>query len=294
LKQFLKFKVVNLYAPNLPRVFSDAHFQFNRKVLKGQDEMEPRWKACQATVSKLLTDLVGKTYVQEYFSETSKATCSEMVHSILEEFEIRIKNLEWMSDITKQRALEKLSTMRVKIGYPSHWKDYSLLQGQFDRDAPFVTNLRKATAFYVKNMFRLLGKTVDKDEWHMGPFEVNAYYNPLGNEIVFPAAILQPPFFYGPTADLPRGHPAMNFGGIGAVIRYFIFFNSSHEITHGFDDQGSQFNSNGRMENWWQEQDLENFTCRCKKIEVQFDKYSICGQHVNGKLCCGESIRFLM
>jgi putative endopeptidase len=282
LRDYMKFKIIHSYSPFLGIAFEREHFDFVLKGLKGQPEMEERWQRTTDKISLLLEHEIGKEYIANFFSNDAKDRCQQMVQYILDEYGVRIKSLAWMSEETKEKALKKLSTFRVKIGYPSEWKSYTLLHGLISRSKPYCTNIRYAKAYHADSHFSKAGKPVDKEEWGMPPFMVNAYYSPFQNEIVFPAAILQPPFFYAPTKGASYGFPALNFGGIGAVI--------AHEISHGFDDQGCLFDHNGNMENWWTESDKEEFSKRCGKIVAQFNKYSICGHTVNGELCQGENI----
>ncbi len=205
-----------------------------------------------------------------------------MIGFIIKAFEKRLKSLEWMQSETKERALKKLAKFRVKIGYPDKWIDYSSLRGKISRKDSFFANVRKTSAFNEKRELAEYCRPSDLDKWHMPPSMVNAYFHPVMNEIVFPAAILQPPFFFRPTAELPYGQAALNFGGIGGVI--------AHEITHGYDDQGRQYNDEGNLQDWWSEADASQFLERSGKIVKQFDSFVVLGKNVNGKLTQGENI----
>jgi putative endopeptidase len=282
LRSYLTYKVVFQFSPYLSSVFQNEHFEFAKKGLRGQPQEAPQWEVRMNQISPLLQDEIGQIYVSKHFSEESKAACLQMIDYIVKEFGYRIQHLAWMSDVTKEKALQKLSTFAAKIGYPDKWKSYELLNGLVLRTNVYCKNIRYAKAFDFQKDMKKYGQPVDKTEWAMPPFMVNAYYNPLANEIAFPAGILQPPFFYGATEEAPKGFPSLNFGGIGAVI--------SHEISHGFDDQGSLFDHQGNMKNWWTEEDKQEFKKRRGKIVEQFNQYRVHGHSVNGDLCQGENI----
>jgi putative endopeptidase len=230
------------------------------------------------TTNNLIGEAIGQLYVDETFPPEAKAKAQEMVENIKLAFADRIKQLDWMSDSTKEMALKKLSTFHVKIGYPEKWIDYSALEVSKDpEEASYFGNVINANVFESKRQIAKLGKPVDREEWEMTPQTVNAYYNPLFNEIVFPAAILQPPFY-----DY-RADEAVNYGGIGAVI--------GHEISHGFDDQGAKFDAEGNLKNWFTEKDLSSFEERGKNLAKQFDQYEpLPGVFVQGQFTLGENI----
>ena len=278
IKTYLKAAVLRRSAPFLHHAFVQESFDFNTKYLKGTDKMLPRWKRVLAVTDKYLGEAIGKLYVEEAFPAEAKEKALEMVENIKLAFADRIKLLDWMSDSTKHMALAKLSTFSVKIGYPDVWKSYSgLVIEKSPEQASYFTNVINAASFHFQDQIQKLGKPVDKSEWDMTPQTVNAYYNPLFNEIVFPAGILQPPFY-----DY-RADEAVNYGGIGAGI--------GHEITHGFDDQGSQFDGEGNLKNWWAESDLEKFRAKGKAYADQFSAYEpLPGVFVQGEFTLGENI----
>lgn len=278
IKWYLKWHIINRAAPYLNNELVVADFDFYGKVLRGTDQMKPRWERVLAKTNSSLGEALGKLYVDEVFPPEAKADAKEMVDHILAAFGERVKNLDWMSDETKKAALVKLDNFTVKIGYPDKWKEYTSLVVENDgEEYSYFGNILHASRFYHEENIAKNGKPVDKEEWHMNPQDVNAYYSPLNNEIVFPAAILQPPFYYF------QGDPAINFGGIGAVI--------GHELTHGFDDMGSRFDENGNMKEWWTEEDKEKFNERTKLLITQFDQYEpLEGMHIQGELTLGENI----
>ena len=280
-KQYLRFRVLDAAAPYLSSDFARASFDLHQKAIAGVPEMQPRWKrAVDATSGAgagdfgVLGDAVGQLYVAKHFPESAKKRMDELVANLLKSYESSIHELEWMTNETRQQALQKLHAITPKIGYPVNWRDYSELVITPD---DLVGNMQRSTALEHKRMIDKLGKPVDKTEWGMTPQTVNAYYNPSKNEIVFPAAILQPPFF-DPTAE-----DAVNYGGIGAVI--------GHEISHGFDDQGSKYDADGNLENWWTEEDRMAFEKLTGALVEQFSSYEpLPGQKVNGQLTLGENI----
>ena len=271
---YLRYQAVDNAAPFLADAFAQENFNFYGKTLRGQQEMQPRWKRVLNTINGQMGEALGQEYVQVAFSPEAKARMQQLVGNLSEALKARIENLEWMGEDTKAKALEKWAAFTPKIGYPDKWRDWSGLQT--GRDS-YVANLMAANAFNYQFNLAKIGQPVDKTEWAMSPQTVNAYYNPLANEIVFPAAILQPPFFDANADD------ALNYGGIGAVI--------GHEMIHGYDDQGSRFGASGNFENWWSDKDKTGFEERTGKLVAQFDGYeSIDGLHVNGKLTLGENI----
>ncbi|MEY4994952.1 MAG: hypothetical protein RLZ65_801 [Actinomycetota bacterium] len=276
-KLMMAMDLIRSYAPYLSTAFVDERFSFYGQKLTGQPMNRPRWKRAVALIEGGLGEAVGQLYVKKHFPAQSKTQMDELVSYLIKAYEQSIKNLDWMSEETKVKALEKLSKFNPKIGYPSKWKDYSSIE--ISRD-DLVTNVANVSSWEFDYHANKIGAKIDREEWHMTPQTVNAYYNPGLNEIVFPAAILQPPFF-SPEADM-----AMNFGGIGAVI--------GHEIGHGFDDQGSKYDGDGRLVSWWTEADRKAFEARTRSLIEQYnelspaqldDKYK-----VNGELTIGENI----
>jgi len=275
-KLWARWNVLREFAPVLSKAFVDESFAFYGKALTGTPEQRPRWKRAVGAVESTLGEALGKIYVQKHFPPEAKKRMQVLVANLVEAYRESIENLEWMSPETRKKALEKLSKFNPKIGYPDKWRDYSSLR--IERD-DLAGNMRRAHQYELSRNFAKLGKPVDKSEWFMTPQTVNAYYNPGLNEIVFPAAILQPPFF-----DL-QADDAVNYGGIGAVI--------GHEIGHGFDDQGSKFDGDGNMNNWWTDKDRSEFEARAKKLIEQYSSYSpkqLPDHKVNGALTIGENI----
>jgi putative endopeptidase len=277
LKAWLSWQVVSSMAPYLNHQIVAQNFDFNGRQLSGSEENRPRWKRAVSLIEGSLGEALGEVYVQRHFPESSKRDMEGLVENLLKAYEVSIKALEWMSDATKVKALDKLAKFTPKIGYPKKFKDYSSLE---IIAGDLVGNVRRVTAWMTKDAWTKLGKPIDRDEWHMTPQTVNAYYNPTMNEIVFPAAILQWPF-YDPNSD-----KATNYGGIGAVI--------GHEIGHGFDDKGSTFNGDGALEQWWTEEDLAKFKERTGALIAQYDALSpkqLADEHkVNGAFTIGENI----
>jgi predicted metalloendopeptidase len=252
----------------------DEDFNFRERILRGAQQIKPRWKRVITSEDEAIGEALGKLYVAFNFPPEAKARALELVNNLKEALADRIKTLEWMDQPTKEQALKKLAAMQVKIGYPNKWLDYSLLQ--IDR-GPYVLNEMRASQFETNRELNKIGKPVDPTEWGMTPPTVNAYYNLNRNEIVFPAGVLQPPFFYANADD------AVNYGGIGAVI--------GHEMTHGFDDQGRQFDADGNLRDWWSPQSAEEFKKRSQAVVKQYNEYeALPGLHVNGELTQGENI----
>ncbi len=272
-KTYLRWHLVSASAPQLSKKFVDADFDFFQKTLQGTPENEPRWKRCVTATDAAIGFALGKAYVKEYFPPEAKARADAMVKNLIAALRDDLQTLAWMSDATRKYALEKLSTFNPKIGYPSVWRDYSALQ--IDR-GPYVLNAQRAAEFDFRRELSKVGKQVDRNDWQMTPPEVNAYYDPQLNEIVFPAGILQPPFFDAKADD------ASNYGAMGAVI--------GHEMTHGFDDQGHKYDAQGNMRDWWTPEDTKSYDERAKCVEEQYASYEFDGQHVNGKLVLGEAI----
>lgn len=275
LKTYAEAKVISSATNSLSDEFRAASFKFNQ-TLSGVKQDRPRWKRAVGVVSGVLGEAIGKLYVEKYFPESSKQRMLDLVHNLQTALAERIDEASWMEQATKDQAKDKLSNFIIKIGYPDKWRDYSGLE--IDPSLSLYDNLTRVTAFLTKDYIdRKVNKPVDKSEWHMTPQTVNAYYNPTTNEICFPAAILQAPFF-DPEAD-----DAVNYGAIGGVI--------GHEMSHGFDDQGCQFDKNGNQNNWWTAADKANYDKRTKVLEEYFSNYEVQpGKKINGKLTLGENI----
>ncbi len=274
LKAWQAFTLVDDAAPYLSKRFADANFEFHKKTLSGQPAQKPRWKRAAETLDAQVGEAVGKVYVSKYFPPESKAKMEALIGDLRIALAARIGKLEWMSPATKAKALEKLSKLSVKVGYPATWRDYGSLSLNAE---DLYGDVMRASAFEWARQVKRLAGPVDRGEWGMTPQTVNAYYNPLQNEIVFPAAILQPPFF-DPAAD-----PAVNYGGVGGVI--------GHEMTHGFDDQGRQFDGTGALADWWAPEDAAKFVAQTKRLGAQYSAFEpLPGAHVNGDLTMGENI----
>ena len=281
IRHYLAAQIINGGASSLSDDFQTASFEFYGRTMSGQQEQKPRWKRAMSVPNGLLGEAVGEMYVAKYFPEKDKQRMTELVKNLQTSLSQHIAALDWMSDATKAKAQEKLSSFTVKIGYPDKWKDYSTLT--IDPAKSYYENLRDASVWATKDNLDKYGKPVDREEWGMTPQTVNAYYNPTTNEICFPAAILQPPF-YNPDAD-----DAVNYGAIGVVI--------GHEMTHGFDDQGRQFDKDGNMNNWWTDEDAAAFQAKTDILVKQFDAIEVLpakgdqpALHANGALCLGENI----
>ena len=280
LKLWMEHSLIDEYAMLLSSEFIEASFNFHGRALSGTEELRPRWKRGLSLVSSLLGEAMGEIWVSRHFPPENKAIMYDLVHSLLEAYHQALSTCDWMGEETRAAALKKLSTFTPKIGYPDHWIDYSPLKVE---SLSLVDTVEAATRFHVQRRWDKLGGPVDRSEWHMTPQTVNAYYDPTMNEIVFPAAILQAPFFD------PKADDASNFGAIGAII--------GHEIGHGFDDQGSRFDAEGNLENWWTEEDRARFEERTKRLIEQYDALTprdLEGEepplHVNGALTLGENI----
>ena len=278
LKNFMKWNQVRGSLGVLSEELSKLSFDFYGKTLRGTPQQKPLRERALSVVNGSLGEALGKLYVEKYFPEEAKKVAKEMVDDVIAAYRVRINNLDWMSDATKAKAQKKLDKLMVKIGYPDKWKDYSaLVVKSYEQGGSYFENMVNLSKWSVARNMKKLSKPVDKTEWGMSPQTVNAYYNPVYNEIVFPAAILQPPFF-----DF-RNDPAVNFGGIGAVI--------GHEISHGFDDAGAQFDENGNLTNWWTEEDLKKFKEKGKSLADQYSSYeALPGKFVNGEFTLGENI----
>jgi putative endopeptidase len=273
-KAYAEWHLTDAFTEFLPHAFVKDEFAFYGKVLSGTKEMKPRWKRVLRMVQNGLSEQLGHLYVEQHFSPESKQRVEQMVEDLRSAYRVRIENLTWMSPATKTKALEKLNAFTYKIGYPNKWKDYSALQLSPDS---YLQNAMAMRTFSNAENLAKVGKPVDREEWGMPAYMVNAYYNPSNNEVVFPAGILQPPF-YSPTAD-----DAINYGGIGGVI--------GHEFTHGFDDQGSKYDAKGNLSNWWTEEDRTAFDALAGRLAEQYSSYEVLpGVFVNGQLTLGENI----
>ncbi|MCW8880500.1 MAG: peptidase M13, partial [Kangiellaceae bacterium] len=273
-KKYFNWTLINSAASYLNKEFDEANFAFYGTQLSGTPQQEERWKRGVGTVNRILGEVVGKIYVKKHFKPEAKTRMVELVENLREAYRLAIIDLEWMSEETKKQALDKLAKFTPKIGYPDKWRDYSKLEIKAD---DLAGNMKRASIFGYQRQINKLGKPIDKTEWFMSPQTVNAYYNPVMNEIVFPAAILQPPFFNMEADD------AVNYGAIGGVI--------GHEMGHGFDDQGAKSDGDGVQRNWWTEKDLEEFKLRTSKLSAQFAEFEpLPDEHINGDLTLGENI----
>jgi len=273
-KTYLRWHLLHAMASTLSSDFVSENFRFFEATLRGTKQIKPRWKRVVAKTDEELGESLGKLYVADHFPPEAKARALEMVENLREAVADRIKTLDWMDEPTKQEALKKLAAFTVKIGYPDKWREYSLLK--IDR-GPYALNVARGDMFETDRQLKKIGKPVDRSEWGMTPPTVNAYYNPNMNEIVFPAGILQPPFFD------PKADDAVNYGGMGAVI--------GHEMTHGFDDQGRQYDATGNLRDWWSPASAKAYTERSKAIVAQYAAYEpLPGIHINGELTQGENI----
>ncbi len=276
-KAYFRWHLLNDYAPYLNKGFVDAHFGFYGMSLRGIQQDRPRWKRGVSLMDGAIGEALGKLYVARYFPPASKARMDQLVNNLIAAYRADISTLDWMGPQTRQKAEDKLSKLTVKIGYPVKWRDYSALQ---IAKGDLVGNVMRANEFEYQRNLNKIGKPVDRTEWEMTPQTVNAYYDPEHNEIVFPAAILQPPFFN------PKADDAVNYGGIGAVI--------GHEISHAFDDQGSQYDGDGNLLNppgWFTKADLAHFKAKTHALVTQYSAYTpVPGYHVNGELTLGENI----
>lgn len=273
-KYYLAFNLLDAAAPYLSDDFVNAAFGFYGKTLSGKQEQKPRWKRALAATDAALSEAVGQMYVAKYFPPASKEKMLKLVGNLQKALGQRIDNLEWMGDTTKIKAQEKLATFIVKIGYPDKWRDYSGLEIKKDS---YWDNVRRSNIFDMEYQLSEAGKPVDRARWYMSPQTVNAYYNPTTNEICFPAAILQPPFFDSNADD------ALNYGAIGVVI--------GHEMTHGFDDQGRNYDKDGNLADWWTAEDAARFKERADKLVAQYDAIIVADTvHANGRYTLGENI----
>ena len=273
-KTLLRWRLLNTSASRLPKRFADEDFAF-RKIFTGQKERLPRWQTCERNTDGALGEAIGQEYVARTFTPAAKARAKAIVDNMVSVLHDQIGQLDWMSDSTKQQALVKLDAFTRKIGYPDKWRDYSKLEV---RVGEYYGNFRRFSEWSAARNWAKVGKPVDRTEWGMTPPTVNAYYNPTWNEIVFPAGILQPPF-YDPNAD-----DGVNYGAMGAVI--------GHEMSHGFDDQGRRFDAKGNLRDWWTKSDADKYNAQAQRVVDQFNAYTIVDSttHVNGKLTLGENI----
>lgn len=277
IKDYLKYQLVADNASNLTKELDELSFNFYSKELQGQQEQRPMNKRALSVINGILGEAFGKLYVEKYFPPKAKEEMVTLVDYLKKSFAQHIKDVTWMSDSTKEKALAKLNKFTVKVGYPDKWEDYSKLTIEPAAKSVYYTNLQRVNEWAYQKSLEKVGKPVDKTKWGMSPQTVNAYYNPLYNEIVFPAAILQAPFFNF------EADPAVNFGGIGAVI--------GHEMTHGFDDSGAEFDGDGNLQNWWTPEDKKNFENATKALAKQYDQYEpVKGVFVNGTFTSGENI----
>lgn len=275
IKDYLSYTLLNNAASYLDDDFYNTQFDFYGRILSGQQEPRARWKRSLSTTDAVLSEALGEIYVERYFPQSSKERMLKLVANLQEALGQHIAQLEWMSDETKARALEKLAAVTVKIGYPDKWRDYSALE--ISTEKSYWENLKNASMFETAYMLDKIGKEVDKSLWYMSPQTVNAYYNPTTNEICFPAGILQPPFFYAEADD------AINYGAIGVVI--------GHEMTHGFDDMGRQFDKEGNLNDWWTPEDTRQFNLRADRLVEQYDQIVVIDTvHANGRFTLGENI----
>lgn len=274
-KDYLTAVLVRGYASKMSDEFIEISFDFFGRTLNGNPEMRPLWKRVLGQVEGALGEQIGQVFVEKYFPASAKKRMEDLIEQLRIAFGQRINELTWMGDSTKAAAQEKLAAISVKVGYPDKWRDYSGLE--INKEDGFVKNFMAASRFEFQRDIEKINKPVDKSEWHMTPQTVNAYYNPTVNEIVFPAGILQPPFFYA------EGDDAVNYGAIGVVI--------GHEMTHGFDDQGRQFDKDGNLKNWWTETDAEQFKAITARLAEHFSGYEVVDSlHINGELTLGENI----
>ncbi|MBV1835763.1 M13-type metalloendopeptidase [Acetobacter estunensis] len=274
LKAWLAFHLANNAAPVLSSSFVNASYAFNRKTIAGQPQLAERWKRMTDATDDAMGWAIGRIYVERFFPVESKAAMEQLTARLKAAFRVRLQNNDWMAAETKKQALVKLDHFDIQVGYPKKWRDYESLT---IRAGDAYGNAERAVAFEWRYWLAHLGKPVDRDEWDMTPQTVNAYNNPVFNEVVFPASILQPPFFD------PKADPAVNYGGIGGVI--------GHEMTHGFDDEGRKFDEQGRLRDWWTKEDAERFEQRGARLGAQYDAFQVLpGVHLNGKLTMGENI----
>lgn len=284
-KTYLRFHVMKSMANYVGPDVEEEHFSFFGTTMTGQEEMKPRWKrVLQSGVSELIPDCLGVMYTERHFPQAAKDACLQLVNVLIEVWRQRIHELDWMQSETKDKALQKLSKFKPLIGYPDKWEtdDIPQLLDKISVDKSYAANVRACKVRKLRMTIERIDKPVDAGRWEMPPTMVNAYFHPLKNVIVFPAAILQPPFFFHPTPEEPYGDVAVNFSAIGAVI--------CHEISHGYDDQGRKFNDKGELVDWWSGDDADEYMRRAEKMEKLCSDYQVFGKNLNGKLCLGENI----
>lgn len=275
IKDYFLYDVVSSASGLLGEAFEKLNFHLFEKVMSGVRRRRARWKKAMGLVNSMFGEAIGQLYVEKFFPPTNKEYMNGLVENLRSALAKHIREVHWMCEATKEKALEKLAVLRVKIGYPDKWRDYSGIV--IDPDKPLWENVFNASLWFIDDNLQKLGKPVDKEEWHMYPQTVNAYYSPISNEICFPAGILQPPYFD------PKADDALNYGAIGVVI--------GHEMTHGFDDQGHQFDKDGNLNSWWTAEDEARFKALSEKLVEQFDKVEIApGVHANGRFTLGENI----
>jgi len=273
-KVYLRWHLLHASAPYLPAAFEQENFDFYGRTLSGQPEQEPRWRRAAHIVDGNIGEALGQLYVEQYFPPAARARMNELVENLKAVFHDRLERVTWMTDATREKALAKFKRFTQKIGYPDKFRDYSAIEIRRD---DLLGNVRRAAIFESRREIVRVGKTVDRSEWQMTPETVNAYFNPLQNEIVFPAGILQPPFF-----DITMDD-AVNYGGIGVVI--------GHEMTHGYDDQGRKYDADGNLNDWWTDADAKAFDARTQKVVNEYNRFeALPGLHVNGKLTLGENL----
>lgn len=274
LKTYLRWGLVNTRAAELPQAFVDADFAFYRQYLRGVPQQPPRWKTCVGQVDQYLGEALGREFVERNFPPEARESVLQMARQIQDAMRVRIEQLDWMSPETKQQALDKLAKMRNKIGYPDRWRDYSSIR--VDRD-DYYGNVERATLFETRRSLAKIGRPLDRDEWFMTPATVNAYYNPSMNDMNFPAGVLMPPLYDRKLDDAP------NYGNTGGTI--------GHELTHGFDDEGRNFDGDGNLKDWWTAEDAKRFEQRAQCVRDQYSGYVVVDDvHINGKLTSGEDI----
>lgn len=284
-KTYLRFHVMKSMANYVSPDVEEEHFSFFGTTMTGQEEMKPRWKrVLQSGISELIPHCLGVMYTKRHFPQAAKDACLQLVNVLIDVWRQRIQELDWMQSETKDKALQKLSKFKPLIGYPDKWEtdDIPQLLDKISTDKSYAANVRACKVRKHRMIVERIDKPVDTGRWEMAPTTVNAYFHPLKNVIVFPAAILQPPFFFHPTPEEPYGDVAVNFSAIGAVI--------CHEISHGYDDQGRKFNDKGELVDWWSGEDAEEYMRRAEKMEKLCSDYKVFGKNLNGKLCLGENI----
>lgn len=283
-KTYARYHATNSMAPYLGKEAVKENFEFHTKVMSGQPDMKPRWKRISAHIGGVLEESLGIKYVERHFSPEAKQVCKDMVKILTEVLKSRFDEIEWMGPETKKKAHAKLDRFRAKIGYPDRWdvEHCAELLSLIGHDASYAANIRMSSAVEARRSMKRVNKPVDPDKWYFPPYIVNACFVPTRVEILFPSAILQPPFFIPPTKESPHGDPPVNFAAIGAVI--------CHEISHGYDDQGRKYDENGELNDWWTQEDSDEYNRRAEKLVEQFNSYKVHDVSVNGQLCLGENV----